>query len=79
MLSIRTGTNIIRRLLAVRAGRCIIAGMKRILTVSEMASLGGKARAKKLSKEELSQQARKAVNVRWDRLRRKKQAGKKAG
>ena len=35
------------------------------LTVSEMASLGGKARAEKLSAEELSDQGRKAVQARW--------------
>lgn len=39
------------------------------LTVSEMARLGGKARAQKLSKEERSASARKAVQARWAKLK----------
>lgn len=41
------------------------------MTVKEMASLGGKARAKKLSKEERSKIGKLAISVRW-----KKQANK---
>lgn len=40
------------------------------LTVSEMARLGGKARAQKLSKEERSASARKAVQARWAKLKK---------
>lgn len=39
----------------------------RPLTVSEMARLGGKARAQKLTKEERSASARKAVEARWQK------------
>lgn len=39
------------------------------LTVSEMARLGGKARAQKLTKEERSASARKAVQARWAKLK----------
>jgi len=35
------------------------------MDVSEMARKGGKARAKKMSKEERSESARRAVNARW--------------
>ena len=38
---------------------------KKALTVKEFASLGGKARAKTLTKKQRSQQARKAINARW--------------
>lgn len=31
---------------------------------------GGKARAQKLSKEELSEQGRKAVNARWEKAKK---------
>jgi hypothetical protein len=51
--------------------------MKKTLTVAEMASLGGKARAKKLSAEELSAQGRAAVNARWDKVRKVKKKGAK--
>ena len=37
---------------------------------------GGKARAKKLTKEELSEQGRKAIQARWEKTAAKK-AGKK--
>ena len=63
-MSIRAGKYFRRSIGIVRAGWCILAGMKE-LTVSEMASLGGKARAEKLSAEELSDQGRKAVQARW--------------
>ena len=36
---------------------------------AELGSRGGKARAKKLSKEERSEQARKAVQARWARTK----------
>jgi hypothetical protein len=55
----------------------ILAGMKQ-LTVSEMASLGGKARAAKLSAEELSEQGRKAVQARWAKRKPKPKAKKAA-
>jgi hypothetical protein len=57
--------------------RAILAGMKE-LTVSEMASLGGKARAAKLSPEELSEQGRKAIQTRWSNAKKKSGAKKKA-
>ncbi len=37
------------------------------LTAREMASLGGKARAKKLTAEQRSEAARKAVQARWQK------------
>lgn len=48
--------------------------MKRIVTVSEMASLGGKARAKSLTAEQLSDQGRRAVQARWEKYRAAKVA-----
>lgn len=38
------------------------------------ASKGGRARAAKLSKEELSEQGRKAVTARWEKARAKAEA-----
>jgi len=43
---------------------------KKALTIKEFASLGGKARAKKLTKKQRSQQARKAINARWARKKK---------
>jgi hypothetical protein len=40
---------------------------KKPLTVSELAAMGGKARAKALSKEERSAAAKKAITARWAR------------
>lgn len=37
---------------------------KKVMTVQEMASMGGKARARKLSREQLSQIGKKAVAAR---------------
>jgi len=53
--------------------------MAKELTVSEAAALGGKARAKKLSKKQRSDAARRAVNVRWakNQSARKKRAAQK--
>jgi hypothetical protein len=51
--------------------------MKRNLTVSDLASMGGKARAKKLSKKEKSEQARNAVQERWRRYREKQKQEQK--
>jgi hypothetical protein len=53
--------------------------MKRIVTVSEMASLGGKARAKSLTVEQLSEQGRRAVQARWEKYRAAKAASGGAG
>ena len=39
------------------------------MTVSDLARMGGKARAAKLTKEQLSQQGRDAVQERWRRYR----------
>lgn len=39
--------------------------MKRIPTVADAGSLGGKARAKKLTPERRSEIARNAINTRW--------------
>ena len=47
------------------------------LTVSEMARLGGKARAKKMTAEQRRDSARKAVNARWDKQRRELKDGMK--
>jgi hypothetical protein len=41
------------------------------LTISEVASMGGKARAKKLGPAKLKNAARKAVKVRWENYRKK--------
>ena len=41
------------------------------MTVSELGSLGGKARAKALTPEQRSQSARDAVNKRWAKWREK--------
>jgi len=43
-------------------------------TISEVARMGGHARAAALSPEELSEQGRKAVNARWARARATKKA-----
>jgi hypothetical protein len=40
------------------------------LTISEMARLGGKARAKNMTPEQRKESARKAVNARWDKERK---------
>ena len=77
IMSIRAGTNVEKSNLAVYVlAGVILAGMKQ-LTVSEMASLGGKARAAKLSAEELSEQGRKAVQARWAKAKKKVPAKKK--
>lgn len=39
--------------------------MKKEMTVKEFASLGGDARAKKLSKERLSEIGKNASDIRW--------------
>jgi hypothetical protein len=36
---------------------------------TELAAMGGKARAKKLTKKQRSEQARAAVTVRWNKAR----------
>lgn len=43
--------------------------MSEPMTISQMARLGGYARARKLSKERLSEIARRASNARWARFR----------
>jgi hypothetical protein len=40
------------------------------LTVSEMARLGGHARAKKMTAQQRKESARNAVNARWDKQKR---------
>ncbi|MGB2889536.1 MAG: hypothetical protein WBC04_17715 [Candidatus Acidiferrales bacterium] len=40
-------------------------GKKKQLSISEMAKMGGKARAKKLTKEQLSKIGRKGAATRW--------------
>ena len=42
---------------------------KKAMTVSELARLGGTARAQKLTSEERSASARKAVEARWAKTR----------
>jgi hypothetical protein len=44
---------------------------KKPLTVSEFARMGGKARAKKLSADERKASARKAVQARWAKAKKK--------
>jgi hypothetical protein len=44
------------------------------MTQRQFARLGGLARAKKLSKKRRSEIARNAVNVRWARVKRRKNA-----
>jgi len=46
------------------------------MTVSEMARLGGKARAKKLTKAQRRESARKAAQARWDRAKTKQSTPK---
>jgi hypothetical protein len=50
------------------------------MDVSEMARMGGHARAKKMTKAERSESARKAINARWEKVRKKaaKKTAKKA-
>jgi hypothetical protein len=43
---------------------------KKALTISEFASLGGKARSKQLSKKELSEQGKKAAAARWKKAKK---------
>jgi hypothetical protein len=48
------------------------ASKKDNMKVSEMASMGGKARAKSMTKAQRSEAARKAVMVRWAKHKAKK-------
>ncbi len=41
------------------------------MTISEMASMGGKATAKKLTPEERKESARKAAQARWSKQKAK--------
>lgn len=45
---------------------------KKALTITELARMGGKARAEKLSSKELSQQGKKAANARWKKTKKQK-------
>ncbi len=47
------------------------------MEVKEMARLGGKARARKLGKKKLSEQARTAALARWGKRRKHATPGKK--
>lgn len=49
------------------------------MDIIEVARMGGKARAKKLSKQQRSEAARAAVNARWDQRRRLLAASKRKG
>ena len=53
-------------LLAVAGSR------KKQLTASEMGRLGGKARARRLSKEQMSESNRKAAQARWAKKKAQK-------
>jgi hypothetical protein len=44
--------------------------MRACMDVTEMARLGGKARAKKLGRKKLSEQGRKAALARWKKRRK---------
>jgi hypothetical protein len=46
-----------------------IGDMRACMDVSEMARLGGKARARKLGRKKLSEQGRKAALARWGKKR----------
>jgi hypothetical protein len=50
---------------------------KKYTTIQEMATAGGKARAKSMTKEERSAGAKKAANARWAALKEKKGKGAK--
>jgi hypothetical protein len=45
----------------------------------EFASMGGKARARALSKEERREAARRAVNARWEKVRAAQKKANKNG
>ena len=47
-----------------------IGDMRACMDVREMASLGGKARARKLGRKKLSEQGRKAARARWKKASR---------
>jgi hypothetical protein len=42
-----------------------------VMDIKEFASLGGKARAKNMTKKQRQEAARKAVNARWSKRKRK--------
>jgi hypothetical protein len=46
---------------------------KKPLTISDFARMGGKARAKKLTPQERKESARKAVQARWAKAKKKNQ------
>ncbi len=48
-------------------GKKVKVTITRVVDVTEMGRAGGKARAEKLSADELSEQGRNAVQARWDR------------
>jgi hypothetical protein len=50
---------------------------KKEMTVSELSALGGRARAKSMTKEERKASARKAINARWAKNKNKKGRTKK--
>jgi hypothetical protein len=50
--------------------------MEKEMTVRELAALGGRSRARKLSRERLSQIGRKAVRARWAKYYAKQQHNK---
>ena len=49
--------------------RVIFVPAKKLIDPAEIGSKGGKARARNLTKEELSKQGRRAVEERWRRYR----------
>ena len=73
-MPIMTGrsTPIWKRARRIACPRWYTCGMKKVLTVSEFARLGGKARAEKLSKERRMEISRAANEV-----KRLKRAGRK--
>ena len=58
--------------LASTAMLCHDAAMARELTARELQSLGGKARAKKLTSKQRKDSARKAAQARWAKPRKAK-------
>ncbi len=64
--------------LRIRYNLGMIANKKNSAAVS-LGRLGGKARAKKLSKAELSEQGRHAVVARWAKINEAGEASGKAG
>jgi hypothetical protein len=60
--------------LARRNLLCEYARMAQPLTITEFARMGGKALAKKMTKKERQESARKAAQARWSKVKKQKSA-----